>query len=303
LIAIVVCAVFTGAAAQKKRRGKRGKKSRVPTSAQISPALGDLKWGMGEKDLLKVLIGKVKERYRPLIAKTTDGIEDDRLRTREQADIAKIRESFVRFDGKSTGWDLGYLKDEFSHNNGESMYVVKDSNSQNFYFFINNRLWKWYKAFDIEEFEGKSFDEFSAAAQRKFGKAKDVTGELVKGAEKRRWLEWQDKTTRLRAIDQTAFFGFYCLVFEEKKTVNRLGSLRTNVPRRKKASHTMIDAVTSDKDMAAHPDESPDIVDRITGKIRVRRDKEDDRGKDRRRRSYGSDDYRPSSADDPLKGL
>ncbi len=307
LIAVVVCAVFTGAAAaqkKKKRRGKKGNKGKTPVSAQISPALGDLKWGMGEKDVLKLMVKAVKERYRLQIAKTTDGIEEDRLRTRERAEIAKIRESRIRFDGKSTGWDLGFLRDEFTHNNGESMIVVKDSNSQNFYFFINNRLWKWYKGFNIEVFEGKSFDEFAAAIQRKFGEAQDVTGELVKGAGKRRWLEWQDDTTRLRAIDQTAFYGFYCLVFEEKKTVNQLSSLRTNDSRRKKESHSLVDAVTSDTDMAANPDDSPDIVDRITGKLRVRRNKEDDsdRGGRRGRGSSGSN-REPSSADDPLKGL
>lgn len=304
LIAVVVCAVFSGAALadKKKRRGKRGKKAKAPVSAKISPALGDLKWGMGEKDVLKLMLKGVKERYRLRVAKTTDGIEEDRLRTKERGEVQRIKESLVRFDGRSTGWDLGFLRDEFTHNNGESMIVVKDSNSQNFYFFINNHLWKWYKAFNIEVFEGKAFNEFAAAVQRKFGEAQDVQGELIKGGGKRHWLEWQDESTRLRAIDQTAFYGFYCLVFEEKSTMAKLGSLRTNVSRDKKESHALVDAVTSDTDMAAQPDESPDIVDRITGKIRVRRDKDEDRGSGKGRRSSGSS-WSPSSRDDPLKGL
>jgi hypothetical protein len=105
--------------------------------------------------------------------------------------------------------------------------VVKDFNSQNFYFFIDGKLWKWYKALDSKVFGGKGYNAFASALQRKFGEAKQIEGELVPGAEKRKWLEWEDRKTRLRAIDQTSFYGFFCLVFEEKDTVDRItGKLR-----------------------------------------------------------------------------
>ena len=39
--------------------------------------------------------------------------------------------------GSSSG-SVSFLKGEFTHGNGESMFVVRDKNSQNFYFFINN---------------------------------------------------------------------------------------------------------------------------------------------------------------------
>jgi len=34
--------------------------------------------------------------------------------------------------------------------------VINDGNSQNFYFFINNHLWKWFKAFNADVFSGQS---------------------------------------------------------------------------------------------------------------------------------------------------
>ncbi len=260
----------SGAEAQRNKRHKA--KAQPPQSAAIAPALGDLQWGMSRDEVIKLLAKQVRERYRLRIAKTTDAIEEDRLQRAQQREMKQIREGYVRFDGASTGWDLGYLRDEFTHHNGEAMLTTKDSNSQNFYFFINGRLWKWYKAFDISVFEGRAFDEFAAAVQRKFGKGKSQKGELAPGSGVRQWLEWKDDDTRLRAIDQTAFYGFYCLVFEDANTLAKLATLRSTEPQRRSSeTHKLVEAVTSTSAMAADPDRSPDIADRITGKVRSSR--------------------------------
>jgi hypothetical protein len=277
---LVVCILADGAQAEPKKgkqngaqaerkKGKQAKKSVKPVmSEEIAPTLGTLKWGMSENDVLKMLVDKIRDHYKNLVSKTKDAVEDDRLRTTEREKVKNVRESLVRFDGQSTGWNLGFLQDEFTHNNGESMVVMKDSNSQNFYFFINGRLWKWYKALDVNLFAGKDFDQFSAAMQRKFGDGKQMQGELAPGSDKRQWVEWEDKTTRLRAVDQTAFYGFYCLVFEEKSTLNELASLRRTPPKKKSQTHPVVESVTSSENASANPDTSPNIVDRITGKVR-----------------------------------
>jgi len=281
---------------------KKNKKNRGAISNKISPALGNIKWGMNEQEVIAVMIKNVKERYKPLIAKTKDPVEDDRLRIKEREEIERIKKSLVRFDGQSTGWDLGFLRDEFTHNNGESMLVVKDSNSQNFYFFINDKLWKWYKALDSRVFAGKSFAGFSGAVQRKFGESKEIEGELYPGTEKRKWLEWEDKKTRLRAIDQTSFYGFYCLVFEDKKTEKMLASLRSNPSRRVAKKHALVESVTSEADMPANPDQSPNIVDRITGQLRQR---EETPSRDSAGSASSTDFSSPTTnkEDDPLLGL
>jgi hypothetical protein len=167
---------------------------------------------------------------------------------------------------------VSFLKDEFTHHNGEAMLVVRDGNSQNFYFFIGDRLWKWYKAFDAAVFEGQPFDQFAAALQGRFGDAEEKQGALREGAEERRWLEWHHGDarahTRLRAVDENEFFGFYCLVFENMATVDDLPNLRTNRGRQRRQGHAMVDAVTSDDSEASTANQ--DVVDRITGQIRRR---------------------------------
>jgi hypothetical protein len=139
------------------------------------------------------------------------------------------------------------------------MLVVRDANSQNFYFFDDGKLYKWYKAFDAAVFPSGNFGVFAATVQKRFGKAKEG------GDAKRKFLQWQDKNTQLRAVDESGFYGFYCLVFEEKDTAERLAKAHTASDDGKK--HAFVDAVTSGE-RSDNPDDSSNIADRISGRIR-----------------------------------
>jgi hypothetical protein len=250
--------------ADAQRRGKRAPK--VPHSAAIGDAMEGLEWGMSKDDLMRHFIRKVHEDYKPKFAKVTDAIQEDRLRHKLREDIKKIRESYVEFNGRTTGWDVSFLRNEFTHRNGESVVVVNDDQAQNFYFLINNKFWKWYRAFNSEVFAGSSFDQFAEALQGRFGRAVRREGVMTEGAEERRWLEWQDRATRLRAVDNTAFYGFYCLVFEDKNMLGRIDKLRVHKRPSGERSHGIVDAVTSGADEPANPDRHEDVVDRITKK-------------------------------------
>ena len=255
----------SGAEAEKKKKAKKTKDA-APASAQIAESLGDLKWGMTKDEVMEKFLGKLRDKYRPLIAKTKDAVEEDRLRQEAKTEIDAIKKSYVEFDGKSSGWNVSFLKGEFTHGNDEAMLVVKDGNSQNFYFFIGGKLWKWYKAFDASVFPAGNFATFAGGVQKRFGPAKDVKGEMRSGEGERHWLEWQDKQTRLRAVDLSGFYGFYSLVFEEKQTVDKLATLRTTKEERGEKKHAMVESVTSER--SEINDGSSNIVDRITGRTR-----------------------------------
>jgi hypothetical protein len=256
--------------AEAKRKAKKAKAA--PMSEGISKEMGELKWGTPLKKVVGYFSDRVKAKYRKQIAQATSAGKEDKLRHKMRNEIAKIRDSVVRFEGSTTGWDVSFLQGEFTHGNGEALFVVRDGNSQNFYFFMNGRLWKWYKAFDADVFQGAGFDQFAGAIQGRYGKAVTRKGEATPGAGERTWLEWQDKATRLRAIDQTHFYGFYCLVFDEKNTVRRLAELRRVKKRKDKGDHAMVEHVTGAGDEESGADAHQDVVDRITGKIRNRKD-------------------------------
>lgn len=276
LLATFVVGMFAFAGEAQRRRRPRGRARPVPAEAprseEISTALGEVRWGMTKDQLLTLLTGKIRERYRPLMSKATDAITEDRHRHDMEQEVQRLTQSFVRFNGRRSGWDVSFLQDEFTHNNNESMLVQNDENSQNFYLFINDRLWKWYKAFNADVFEGQTFEQFATALQGRFGPALEKQQEVVVGRGERHWLEWQDESTRLRAIDQTRFYGFYCLVFEEKETVANLATLRRNTSATKNNANSLVDRMTSGEGETNNPDTSPDIVDRLTGKVRNNQD-------------------------------
>ncbi len=289
LTALVVLAGSLGEVAEAQRgrrrhhRGRRGRAAQqqpqqAPKSEAIAPALAPLKWGMSKDQVMRHFIEEVKKRYRKKMAKVHDAVEEDRLLHEMRNQIQKIRRSYVRFDGQSTGWDVSFLRDEYTHGNGESMFVYEDERAKNFFFFFNDRLWKWYRAFKEEVFGGVPFDRFAQALEAKFGPALRREGALHPGSEPRRWLEWQDDETRLRAIDNTAFYGFYSLVFEEKATLQRLEELRRNARARRREGHRLVDSVVEDEggDSGEDGDANADIVDRITGRIRRQPERDDE---------------------------
>ena len=251
-------------AAPKKKAKTAAAAEQAPQSSGISDSMGNLQWGMTRDDVLGTFVTAIKEKYRPLIAKAKGALEEDKLRNQARDELAKIKSSMVDFNGKKTGWDVSFLKGEFTQNNNESMFVVNDDMSQNYYFFINNKLWKWYKAFNSQVFQGKSFDQFATAVQGRYGKAQ------VKSEGKLKSLAWQDQASSLRAVDNNQFYGFYCLVFESKETVARLADLRTHKSTDSNRAAALVDSATSDA--AEEADNNPDIIDRITGKIRHRQE-------------------------------
>ncbi len=259
------------AAPKKKAAAPKGQQA-APQSAEIGKAMGDLKWGASRDQVLERFTTEIKERYRPQIAKATGAIEEDKLRAKMRDELVRLKDSLVEFNGKKTGWDVSFLKGEFTHHNDESLFAVNDDTSQNYYFFIHGKLWKWFKAFNASTFQGKTFDQFAEAIQGRYGKAKARESEGASGEGKQHWLEWQNADTRLRAVDNTQFYGFYCLVFEHKETLQRLPELRTAAPRDERNKNAMVDSVTSGPDVDDTGDNNQDVIDRITGKIRNRQD-------------------------------
>jgi len=315
VIGALTCALALSAsvdaahAAPKKKTAKVAQQN-APQSAEIGKAMGDLKWGAGRDEVLKTFGEEIRAKYKPLIAKATGAIEEDKLRGQQRDELSKLKSSVVEFNGNKTGWDASFLKGEFTHNNGESMFAVNDGNSQNYYFFMNGKLWKWYKAFNAEAFQGKKFDQFADALQSRYGKAQVREGVLVDGQGKKAWLEWQDPQSRLRAVDNNQFYGFYCLVFESKETVKHLAELRKSNTDGKQKGHALVDSVTGPEETASS-DGNPDIIDRITGKIRHRQEAPEpvagaDGGKGKPTAAAPAAPRPPkgvSEDDDPLKGL
>jgi len=304
LSALTLSSTIDPAHAAPKKKAKAAQEA--PTSAEIAKSMGDLKWGMTREDVQAYFANKVKEKYKPLLAKASTAMDEDKLRARQKDEIAKLK--VTDFNGKKSGLDVSFLKGEFTHHNAETLLAVSDDSSENYYFFVQNKLWKWYKAFKADAFEGKKFPQFAEAIQGRYGKGKAVEGDATHGGGKQAWVEWQDQTTRLRAVDNSGFYGFYCLVFEDKATLRKLPDLRAHKEVESKKGNALIDSVTSDEANNASSDTNPDVMDRITGKIRNRQDAPES-GKKGDKKGEAAPPPPPApgggvkTEDDPLKGL
>jgi hypothetical protein len=201
--------------------------TRVQVNAEISEAMGKLRWGITKQALQHKLADHIQEAYRLRLAKARDASETQRLRRAADDEAQRVKDSYVELKRAGTHWDESFLRGELSHERDESMLASRDQTTRTFYFFISNRLWKLYTIVDALVFPEGNFAAFAALLQQRFGSAKQMRGELSPGVQ-RHWVEWQDRTTRLRAIDQTNFYGFYCLVFEDKQTVIKLAKLRSH---------------------------------------------------------------------------
>ncbi len=232
----------------------------------LESSMGGIEWGWSPKQVYKHLKEEVGARYRESIAKSTDAIEEDRLRHKMNEELRQIRDSFFEFDGTPSAYDSGYLRGEFTHENQEALLRVRTANSQDFFFFIEGKLWKRYRAFNTSVFEGASFSEFGEALQQRYGKAVTKTGSPTPGATPTRWYQWSERSITARAVDNNEFYGFYCLVLEDPRTVARLGSLRKNEHNAGPATTSVVGLVEA-QDGA---DPNADIADRISGEIRRR---------------------------------
>jgi hypothetical protein len=191
-------------------------------ASKIATSLGDLRWGMSERDVVTFVKRKLAEQYEEKMAKAS-GSTKNRLRDELKSAQSEVERGIVNFEGRSSRWSSSAIAGEFVADNGESMIVFEDGASQNYYFFVNGRLWKWYKAFPARSFSG--FKKFASSIEKKFGKGREKNGEIAPGQGETQWLEFLDRNSRLRAADNTKR-GVYALIFEEMATVRELASSR-----------------------------------------------------------------------------
>jgi len=200
-------------------------------ASTIAIAMGDLRWGLSESETISFVKRKLDERYNAQIQKTHDAGKQAKLRSdlkRAQADVSR---GVTEFTGKSSRWDHSPVAGEFTYGNGESMLAAKDDSSENYYFFLNGRLWKWFKVLDKDAFGHGDFKKFSQSIEGKFGHGRLKKGEVAPGQGEGQWLEYMDRNSRMRAEDGGKR-GVFALIFEEMSTVRELASTRPSKPTR-----------------------------------------------------------------------
>jgi hypothetical protein len=248
----------------------RGDKAQAPSVRALADLADKFKWGMSSEDCVKILIERVHARYVELLQTEQDVYKQDQLRKQERDEVQNVRDSLVRFDGQKSGWDVSVIDKEFAQRNGESMLVMWEKNQRRFLFFTHDKLYKQYIAFNAEHpvFAGKTFDDFAKIIQNRYGVAQMKFARLrTKDDMTLDHLEWPAAGDyQLWAIDQSSFYGNFCLVLFNPHVAQEVEKARLAHMSREPRGNAVIDAVTQPAKIKGDANEN--IVDRITGRAK-----------------------------------
>jgi hypothetical protein len=246
------------------RRGA-AQSAEPPMSDRIAQELAPLRWGMSHEELLNHYRQQIRASYVPRM-KNLGQVEQYRLLDERQREIRRLDQNYIPFDGaqEHRRWDSSFIGEEYTHNNNESMLLVEDARgNREFFFFINDRLWKRVQARNTNGARIQ-FDDFATQLEALFG-----PGRRVMNGTTLQTVQWRDASTAMRLADYTTFFSAFCLIYEESATVAQLATLRLNAPTKvARRSAVTLDLATPNTG-AVTGDNSANITDRITGKMRV----------------------------------
>jgi hypothetical protein len=267
--ALVLCAAVSPAFGKAKKAS--GGKARAADARAIGELAGKFKWGMSPDEVVQVISDQLHAKYVELIKKEMDVYKQDQLRQGERDDVQKVKDSLVKFDGVSGAnktWGTSIIQVEFAPKNDESMLTMWEPNQRRFLFFWHDKLYKQYIAFNADHpaFAGKSFDDFAKIIQNRYGPAEMKFTQLrTRDDMKLDHLEWPAAGEfQLFAVDQSEFYGNFCLVLFSPATAKQVEASRTEHNVQPKKGSAVIDAVTTPDKQSN--DRNEDIVDQITGK-------------------------------------
>lgn len=261
------------AKAKKKKRGKTAaaqtqKAAPKADAAAVAAFMGPFKWGMSPDEVIGILAKQIEERYAEEIKATRDVYRQDQLRKKMKAEVARLRKNFYKFEGKRLEWDVSLVGLEYGHKNDESMLVYWENDPETkkdqrrFFFFVDDKLWKQFIAFNAEQYEGLDFQTFKGRMEERFGPGQaDVTKEGVK------FVYWRSGGVYLRALDMTATYGNFCLALSDDKVEEMIYARRQERNPATAQENNIVNAIKENSESDSKPplEENSNVIDRITG--------------------------------------
>jgi hypothetical protein len=235
--------------------------------AHVAKALGELRWGMSSQELLAMFKARLRAQYDRESRLERDVLRQDEAYQKAKARYEQIKDGLVRFDDKKNGWDVSPIGTEFRRGSRESMLVVRSAESHDYYFFINDRLWKWYRELEPSSVGGAGFDGVAEMMRGQLGAVAQQQLSRSEGGPSLPGLAWDTTTTRVTLIQRGAVA---CLIFESQQTLAELPTLRQNAIARVTTKHSIVDDILMDNDaqeqLLNDADTTRSPVDAITRK-------------------------------------
>ena len=281
LLAVLLIGIGSADAVTKKKKKKAPPKAKATATAKmkaapkanaqaVSALMGPFKFGMTYEEVMGVLAKQIDEKYHAKVKETRDINQQDKYRRTAMKEKAEIKKTFVKFEGRKTGWDVSIVDKEIGHKNDEAMIVYWENDpdtkkdQRRFFFFVDQKLWKMFIAFNTDVFQGKTFADFQGTMETRYGKAADEMRDDV------RFLAWRSPGYYLRAIDLTQFYGNFCIAISDDSVESFIHTRREERNPKEVKTSVIVDAVTEggnkkDESKPSLEDPNSDVVDRMTG--------------------------------------
>ena len=233
----------------------------------VSELMGPFRWGLSPYEVLGILGKQIDKRYSLQVRSTTDVYLQDGLRKKAEEEKERIKASFIKFDGRKTGWDVSIIDKELGHKNDESMLVYWENDvatkkdQRRFFFFVDDKLWKMFIAFNSDLFKGKTYPDFQQLMEKRYGKAAPAPSGDVG------FIYWRAPGAYLRAIDLFQFYGNFCVAISDDAVEEMIYARREQRNPKVEVRNTLIESITenSDSTKPSLDDPNSNIVDRLTG--------------------------------------
>lgn len=233
-------------------------------SPPISQALKGLKWGTGHREILKTIGATIKGRYDEAVKSARDDIAVDKLRQQQRAALKALEDSYVTFTGQRTGYEVSLVKDDFAHNNSETMLRYDEGPHQRYYFFRYDKLWKMMVVYPSTDAEG--FQALTDKVAERYGRAHKTNWETPYGGGRRMVQAiWQDEETQLVVEDKSAFYSRYVMRFMSVAAGAEIEEIHSQRRDSVDASKRTQGGRGVGVDIFARELENDGVVDQITG--------------------------------------
>lgn len=246
--------------------------------AGVAKLMGRFRWGMTPGEVMNMLIADVTASYNERIAKERNAFRQDQIHREQSFDMERLKEDFIKFDGNKTGWDVSVVDQEFAHNNDESMVVIREKEGKDqrrYLFFYKDKLWKQIIAFanDRPPFKDKSFDDFTAIFEQRFGSGgMAFRKKLTSDEQVFDHLEWSlSDDFGMLALDAGTLYNNYCLVLMQSNQVEGIEKSRKKRSPAHYTSGGLVDSLLHSTS-PSKKDDTVDIVDELTGRHSSRTD-------------------------------
>ena len=193
-----------------------------------------------------------------------DAVEEDRLRQRPSRRSKRIRKGYVEFDGRSTGWNVSFLKGEFTHSNDESMSSCATRTRRTSTSSSMASCGSGTRP-STPRCSRRQFRRRSGRGRAPVRQGQGRKGELVgRGRAAMARVAGQVHAPARRRSERVLRLLLPGVRGEADRRQARAAALEHGEKGDKR--HAMVESVTAER--SDEPDDSPNIVDRITGKLR-----------------------------------